>query len=64
MKIFFLGDCRAKELIAKLGEERLALQREILELQKSIAPPVSLALEELMKVVGIPDEMLYKATTV
>ncbi|MQM09369.1 hypothetical protein Taro_042238, partial [Colocasia esculenta] len=52
------------EKIAKLGEERLALQKEALELQKSVAPPVSSALDQLMKVDGIPDHLLYKAIDV
>ncbi|MQL96405.1 hypothetical protein Taro_029083 [Colocasia esculenta] len=52
------------EKIAKLGEERLSLQKEALELQKSVAPPVSYALDQLMKVDGIPDHLLYKAIDV
>ncbi|MQM04218.1 hypothetical protein Taro_037011 [Colocasia esculenta] len=52
------------EKIAKLGEERLALQKEALDLQKSVAPPVSSALDQLMKVDGIPDHLLYKAIDV
>ncbi|MQL87285.1 hypothetical protein Taro_019824 [Colocasia esculenta] len=52
------------EKIAKLGEDRLALQKEALELQKTIAPPVSSALDQLMKVDGIPDHLLYKAIDV
>ncbi|MQM09797.1 hypothetical protein Taro_042669 [Colocasia esculenta] len=52
------------EKIAKLGEERLALQKEALDLQKSVAPSVSSALDQLMKVDGIPDHLLYKAIDV
>ncbi|MQL85793.1 hypothetical protein Taro_018325 [Colocasia esculenta] len=52
------------EKIAKLGEDMLALQKEALELQKTVAPPISSALNQLMKMDGISDHLLYKAIDV
>ncbi|MQL70777.1 hypothetical protein Taro_003090 [Colocasia esculenta] len=64
-KRHFSDSCNdSLEKIAKLGEDRLALQKEALELQKAVAPPVSSALDQLMKVDGMPDHLLYKAIDV
>ncbi|MQM02751.1 hypothetical protein Taro_035515 [Colocasia esculenta] len=51
----------AFDKLLELGEERLKLTRELVENQRRTIPPqVDVALQELLKVEGIPQHYLYK----